>query len=230
MPAALLPPQDRTVLVAAGEQTTALVYPAGEGTPLLVFAHGAGAGQHHAFVVTMATALAERGISVVTFDFLYVARGRRLPDKAPVLEACFSAAIDAARGWVADAPLFIGGKSLGARMATHLAAAGAVPGLRGLVGLGYPLQPPGRSTPRRAAHLPRIRVPLLVLQGTRDAFGTPDTVRAALRPLGEQATIVAVEGGDHSFVVTRRSKRPQADVYASLADTVAAWMAKQMTP
>ncbi len=222
-------PQGHTVAVAAGEQTTALLYPAAGEGPLLVLGHGAGAGQHHPFLVTVATSLAALGVSVVTFDFLYIARGRRLPDKTPVLEACFSAVVEQARVWLAGRPLFIGGKSLGARMATHLAASGAVPGLCGVVALGYPLHPPGRPAQRRVAHLPRIRVPLLVLQGTRDAFGTPDDVRGALTPLGRHATVVAVEGGDHSFGVTKRGKQSQADVYTSLAATVATWMETQIS-
>ncbi len=221
-----MPTTTHPIRVATGEETTALVYPArqGDDPPLIVLAHGAGAGQRHAFIVTIAEALASRGVSVVTFDFLYVARGRRLPDKAPLLEACFSAVVEQARGWYPSARLFLGGKSLGGRMATHLAAAGAVPDLTGVVVLGYPLHPPGRPAQRRTAHLSRIRVPLLVIQGTRDAFGSPDDVRGALRPLGRRARVEAIENGDHSFTVPKRGNVRQAEVYAHIAQTAADWI------
>ncbi len=216
------------ITIAPGETTTAVHYPAAveASAPrrLVILAHGAGAGQHHPFMVTMATLLAARGVDVVTFDFLYTARKRRLPDKTPVLEACFAAVVEQARGRVEGARLFIGGKSLGGRMATHLAAAGSVHDLAGVVALGYPLRPPGRPTELRVAHLPRIRVPLLVVQGTRDAFGSDRDVRAALEPLGTRATVVAVEHGDHSFAVPKREAVPQEAVYARVADAVAAWM------
>ena len=149
---------------------------------LLVLAHGAGAGQHHPFMTAMAARLAARGITVVTFDFPYVHEGRKVPDRAPALEACFAAVADWAVTTRDDAPgrrLLLGGKSMGGRMATHLAAAGfsalngAGPPLAGVVALGYPLHPPGRPDQLRDAHLPAIAAPVLIVQGSRDTFGTP---------------------------------------------------------
>ncbi|MCU0256060.1 MAG: alpha/beta fold hydrolase [Vicinamibacterales bacterium] len=195
--------------------------------PVLMLAHGAGAPQRHPWMVGAARGLARRGVAVVTFDFPYMAAGRKLPDRAPVLEACWLDVIDCVRARVpAGTPLFIGGKSMGGRMATHVAARHAARAghLAGLVLLGYPLHPPGRPDQRRDAHLPLIRVPALFVQGTRDAFGGPDELSPVLAPLAALATIHAVPDGDHSFAVPRASGRATRDVLEGVWDMVAAWV------
>ena len=203
------------------------VYPAErarEQHACLVLAHGAGAGQRHPFMVTVAQGLAERGIDVVTFDFPYMTQKRRVPDKAPVLEASFRETVAEARQRVGpDRRLFIGGKSLGGRMATHLAAEGLAD-LQGVVLLGYPLHPPGKPEQPRVAHLPRITVPVLIVQGERDAFGTPDEARPAFAGLGTRATLHVVEGGDHSLRVPRSAGVSQQDVYNGVLDAIAVWV------
>jgi predicted alpha/beta-hydrolase family hydrolase len=193
-----------------------------DGAPraLLVLAHGAGAGQAHPFMAAVARGLSARGIAVVTFDFPYMRAGRRVPDKAPVLEASFREAIDAAREWSPGGPLFIGGKSMGGRMATHLAAQG-LDGLAGVVALGYPLHPLGRPTERRIAHLPSIVVPVLVVQGERDAFGTPEELRPAIGTMSAAVTLHVVAGADHSLSVRGRTREQTLD---PVLDAVAAWM------
>jgi uncharacterized protein len=189
---------------------------------LLVLAHGAGAGQRHPFMVQMARSLADRGIDVVTFDFPYMQAKRKVPDKAPVLEASFRDAITEARARVtAEHAVFIGGKSMGGRMATHLAASPAdvqAGSLRGVVALGYPLHPPGKPEQLRVAHLPSIEVPVLIVQGERDAFGTPEELRPVVGELKARVTLHTVAGGDHSLAVRR------ATDYAAIADTVTAWI------
>jgi hypothetical protein len=190
----------------------------------LVLAHGAGAGQRHPFMVTVARGLAERGVDVVTFDFPYMAQKRRVPDKAPVLEASFRETVAEAKQRVGpERRLFVGGKSLGGRMATHLAAEGLAD-LQGVVLLGYPLHPPGKPEQPRVAHLPRITVPVLIVQGDRDAFGTPDEVRPAFASLGTRATLHVVEGGDHSLRVPRSAAVSQQDVYNGVLDAIAGWV------
>jgi len=185
---------------------------------LLVLAHGAGAGQRHPFMVHIARSLADRGIDVVTFDFPYMKEKRKVPDKAPVLEAAFREAIAEARTRVTPKhALFIGGKSMGGRMATHLAAQ-AYEGLRGVVALGYPLHPPGKPNQLRVDHLPSIAVPMLVVQGERDAFGSPEELRPALKVVRGPVTLQSVAGGDHSLAVRRSTD------YAAVADTVARWI------
>jgi uncharacterized protein len=197
---------------------------------LLVLAHGAGAGQRHPFMVKVAQAIADRAIDVVTFDFPYMEEKRKMPDKAPVLEAAFRKAIAAARALVTpEHEVFIGGKSMGGRIATHLAAdrADVRPSdaggnreagpLRGVIALGYPLHPPGKPDQMRTAHLPSIDVPMLIVQGERDAFGTPDELRPVLAALRARVVLHVIDGGDHSLAVRR------ATDYAAIADVVAGW-------
>lgn len=194
-----------------------MLYPADVATQLsvlLVLGHGAGAGQSHPFMVRYARGLAERGLDVVTFNFPYMETGRRAPDRAPVLEEAFRRVVVAAarQRHVQATRLFIGGKSMGGRIATHLAASPAAwpseaPSLDGVVVFGYPLSPPGgsRVSPDRVSHLMQITVPTLIVQGTRDTFGGPDSIRAALKSGSSPITVHSVEGGDHSFVVRKQS-------------------------
>jgi hypothetical protein len=141
---------------------------AGNGDRLIILGHGAGAGQKSPFMVDLGRGFAERGVTAITFDFPYMAQGKKLPDKPPVLEAAFEEVIKRYEGKV-----YIGGKSMGGRIATQVAARLDL-GIRGIVCFGYPLHPPDKPEKLRVQHLPDVKVPLLVVQGTRDAFGTPD--------------------------------------------------------
>ncbi len=196
------------------------VYPSDPAKAAIVVAHGAGAGQTSPFLVRTATGLAARGLSCATFDFDYIVKGRRVPDPAPVLEARWRDAIDAARTAFPSLPLVIAGKSMGGRIASHVAAQG-VQGVSGLVFLGYPLHPPGKPQQRRDAHLPRIAEPMLFVQGTRDAFGTADEVRTLLPQL-QRVTLHEVAGADHSFKVGRGAPDPLDGILAAVAAWVAA--------
>jgi uncharacterized protein len=206
------------------EQDVCTTYLADEpGGALLVLAHGAGAGQKHPFMVDPARGLAARAVDVVTFDFPYMRIGRKVPDKAPALEAEFQRVIAHIRDHdlFPGHRLFIGGKSMGGRMATHLAAAG-LPGLAGVIALGYPLHPPGKPDQLRMAHLPHIKIPMLIVQGERDTFGTPGELKPVLDTMQAPATLHTVEGGDHSLAVRGR---PREDVMNAWLDVVAAWIA-----
>ena len=198
------------------------MYPAGKAFAALIVAHGAGAGQTSPFLVRGATALAERGITAATFDFPYMAAGRSAPDRAPVLETAWRAAIDAARSRVGSLPLFIGGKSMGGRIASHVASQGGSGPLAGLVFFGYPLHPPGKPDQRRDAHLPAIVEPMLFIQGSKDPFGTGDEIRALVASL-KHATLHEIAGGDHSFKVPG-GKAKQEPAFLEVIDTAAAWM------
>jgi predicted alpha/beta-hydrolase family hydrolase len=200
------------------------------GLGLLVLAHGAGAGHFSPFMVAYATGLAARGYDVVTFNFPYMEARRRSPDRAPTLEDAFRRAIVGAsrHRHVRARRLFIGGKSMGGRIATHLAAAPDAwpdaPPLNGAMVFGYPLKPPGGpGRADRVSHLEKIRVPTLIVQGTRDSFGGPDEIRAALMP-SAPIDILPVEGGDHSFKVPKSSGRDQNQVHEAILDAVVAWM------
>ena len=189
---------------------------------LLVLAHGAGAGQGHPFMTACARGLSARGIDVATFDFPYMQQKRRLPDKAPLLEQCFREVIDAARDHdeLRSHRLFIGGKSMGGRIATHLGAAG-VEKLAGIVALGYPLHPPGKPQQPRAAHLPSVTVPMMIVQGERDAFGTPTELAPVMQTMTAPVTLHVVARGDHSLAV---GGRPRDDVYTEVLDATVRWI------
>ena len=203
------------------------VYPAGDAFATLIVAHGAGAGQTSPFMVRAAAALAERGITAATFDFPYITAGRSVPDRAPVLEAAWREAIDEARTRIGAGPLFIGGKSMGGRIASHVASQGGERRSAGLVFLGYPLHPPGKPDQRRDAHLPAIGEPMLFIQGGRDPFGTGDEIRALAASL-QHATLHEIAGGDHSFKVPG-GKAKQEPAFVDVIDTAASWMRDVVT-
>ena len=217
--------------LASGQRTTALIYQparASQRRASLILAHGAGAPQQHPFMVTFAQSLSERGLDVVTFNFLYMEERRKVPDRMPQLVACFRAVIACARAHIVSARerLFIGGKSMGGRASTHVAAEDHALSIDGIVLLGYPLHPPGRPDQMRDAHLPAVKRPMLFVQGTRDTFGTPSELKLVLAGLTPLPTLHAVEGGDHSFKIAGRAhKTKQGAVYAEIQDTIVEWMA-----
>lgn len=223
--------------VSAGEAVTALAYrpaaprdgaPAGGACPPLVLAHGAGADQTSAFMVRFATALAARGVCTTTFNFLYTEEGRRIPDRNDRLERCWRAVIAAVRSRNGARPLVIGGKSMGGRIASQIAArqvaAQSEDGIAGLVLLGYPLHPPRQPGRLRSAHFGRIRAPMLFVQGSRDPFGTPDELRTALKEAGAAAAFCVVEGGDHSLKVPKRGAVAQEEADGAVASALVDWL------
>jgi len=215
-----------------GTPLPGLAFPASDpkAEVVFVFAHGAGAGQASPFMRRYAERLAALGIDVVTFDFPYMAARRKMPDRPPVLERAFRAVVDAAVTAMSPRAVFVGGKSMGGRIATHLAAqpdgwTSARP-LAGAVALGYPLRPPGPRGGDRVAHLRQLAVPTLIVQGTRDNFGGPDDVREAVGPQ-PLLTIHPVATGDHSLKVQAAPGRPQAEVETEIVTAIAAWMRAQ---
>jgi predicted alpha/beta-hydrolase family hydrolase len=192
-----------------------------------ILAHGAGANQLHPFMRLFAAGLAERGFDVLTFNFQYMEQGRKVPDPKAKLEACYRAVIEAARTnkKLKGNRLVIGGKSMGGRIASQVAATPETAAhITALVFLGYPLHPPGRPDKLRDAHLPQITAPMLVVQGSRDAFGSADELRATIKKHHLPATLHIVEGGDHSLKVPKALGIPQESVYASTMDAIADWL------
>lgn len=224
---------DRIVVeVSDHGRTTAYAYQASDEHRVhvtLVLAHGAGAGQQSPFIVGFANALASRGVDVLTFNFLYTEQQRRVPDRTDTLEACYRSAIAAACRHI-HTPfdrnrVFIGGKSMGGRIATHLAAADDAIALNisGVILLGYPLHPPGKPEQLRAAHLEKIRVPMLFVQGERDPFGAPSELQQVLDRLTAPVTLRVVENGDHSLAPSRRTEEI-ARAYAEVQDLIVDWI------
>jgi predicted alpha/beta-hydrolase family hydrolase len=220
-------PEQIAVEIAPDQKVTAVVYPAAkrEQTDItLILGHGAGAGQSSSFMVSFATALAGRGIETVTFDFLYMEQGRRLPDSKDKLEACYLAVIaTVARRKRGRGALAIGGKSMGGRIASQVAA-GDAPDVAGLVLLGYPLHPPGKHDQLRAKHLSQIKAPILFVQGSRDAFGTPQELRPILAKLAAPSELYEVAGGDHSFKVLKRAGVTQEDIHKAVLERIDRWL------
>jgi predicted alpha/beta-hydrolase family hydrolase len=214
-------------VAAAAFTTTALAYRADEAglNVTLILAHGAGAGQRSPFIVSTAQALAARGVDTVTFNFPYIEQSRRLPDRRPVLEDCYRRVIETVRETLAGTGgLYIGGKSMGGRIATQVAAFEDGPPVSGIVLLGYPLHPPGRASERRDAHFPSIRCPILFVQGSRDAFGTPEELDPAMAMLPQKAALHVVAGGDHSFKIARASREAQTAALGEVYRVVAEWI------
>src|SRR6202047_2930134 len=220
-------PDKMRIEVAPNQEVTALVYTAGKpdlAGVTVILGHGAGADQSSDFMTRFATGLAARGSNVVTFNFLYTEQGRRVPDANKALEACFRVVIEAVRHKkIGRGALVIGGKSMGGRIASQVAAASA-PDVEGLVFLGYPLHPPGRADQLRAKHLPDITVPMLFVQGSRDAFGSADCVRPALKELQAPADLYVVEGGDPSLKGLERAGVIQEDAYKAVLDRIELWL------
>lgn len=189
-----------------------------------VLAHGAGAGMRHPFLEDVARVLGDAGVATMRYEFPYMRSKRRRPDGPAVLERTVRAAVSAAREHARGLPLFAGGKSMGGRMTSQAAACDALPGVRGIAFLGFPLHAPGKPSSKRAAHLARVTVPMLFVQGTRDDLAEIGRMRTAASDLGKLATLHVVEGGDHSFRVLKRSGREAADVMAEIRDAVVSWM------
>ncbi|HET7470658.1 MAG TPA: alpha/beta family hydrolase [Gemmatimonadales bacterium] len=190
---------------------------------LYVLAHGAGAGMRHRFMEAMASALAQRGVASLRYQFPYTEAGARRPDPPAVLEATVRAASAAAAQVAPELPLIAGGKSMGGRMTSGAAARGPLPGVGGLVFLGFPLHRPKQPDEDRAAHLRQVSLPMLFLQGTRDDLADLGLITGVCARLAPLATLHVVEGADHGFEVLKRSGRTDAEVLEELADTVVSW-------
>ncbi len=193
----------------------------------VLLAHGAGAPCDSPFMQAVATGLAERGHAVLRFDYPWFERARRLgkrrpPDRAPVLEAAHRAALDLLRARFGGRRHVLGGKSLGGRMASRIAAAGAP--CDALFFLGYPLHAPGKSESPRTEHWPALRVPALFLSGTRDALCKLDVLERELPSYAGAATLELVDGADHDFKVPKASGRTREDVLAGLVTSVDGWL------
>ena len=205
-----------------GDVSALLVRPA-DARLLYVLAHGAGAGMRHPFLETISQRLAEREIATLRYQFPYMEQRARRPDPPAVAAAAVRAAVMEAARAAPGLPLVAGGKSFGGRMTSTAQAGEPLPGVRGLVFLGFPLHPPGRPGNERAEHLTQVQIPMLFLQGTRDDFADLKLLRPVVKRLGTRATLHLVDGGDHSFKVLKKSGRTEADVMTELVRAIVEW-------
>jgi predicted alpha/beta-hydrolase family hydrolase len=206
-----------------GAAVTGLLARPDDATCLAVLAHGAGAGMRHPFMEGIAERLVARRIATLRYQFPYTEAGRRRPDPPRLLEATVRAAIAAAAAAAPDLPLVAGGKSMGGRMTSMAAAAAPLPGVRGLFFLGFPLHPAGQPATRRGEHLAAVTVPMLFLQGGRDALADLGLLRPLVAALGARAALHEIAAADHGFHVLVRSGRSDGDVLDELAGQLAAW-------
>ena len=209
------------IRIPAGDfSVTASVH--GKGSTAVVLGHGAGGDRRTAMLVDLAETLADSGRQAVLYNFPYSDHGRRAPDPPDVLERTARAVGDYARSGLSAGKVVLGGKSMGGRIASQAVAKGAA--AEGLVFLGYPLHPPGRTGIRRDRHLPDIAVPMLFVQGTRDAFARWDLLEALLERLSPLATLHRLDDGDHSFHVPKRAGRTPSEVQKEIFDAILRWL------
>jgi predicted alpha/beta-hydrolase family hydrolase len=220
--------EPRDIALEGGQSVSAIVAFPERHTPrartTVVLAHGAGNDMHGAFLSAVHEGLAARGFVTVKFNFPYKQRGGRVPDPAPVLERCYVRILDMVRSdsRLAVQRIVIGGKSLGGRMASHLAARGEA--VAGVLLLGYPLHPPGKPNQLRVAHLDKIQAPMLFFAGTRDALCQLDLLRQTISRLRTPTELHIIEGGDHSFNVLKSLRREPAAVWDEIIETSARWL------
>jgi len=202
---------------------SALLMKPDEAFCLLAFAHGAGADMRNPFMENMSLELAFRRIATLRYQFPYTEKKLRRPDPGPVLITTVRSAIAFAEEAGKGIPLLAGGKSMGGRMTSMAASEKALPGVRGIVFFGFPLHPSGAPSTERAQHLADVPVPMLFLQGTRDALATFSLLQPVCGALGERATLIPVGDADHSFHVPKKTGRSPAEIMKQLADAVEEW-------
>jgi len=218
-----------TLTLDDGQQVSGLLLAPPDARACYVFAHGAGAGMAHPFMESVAAGLSERGIATLRYQFPYMELGSKRPDAPKLAQATVRAAVTEAVRLLPALPLFAGGKSFGGRMTSQAQATSPLPGVRGLVFLGFPLHPAGRPSDERAAHLFDVQVPMLFLQGTRDQLADLSLLQTLVGKLGARATLKLFHDADHSFHVPARSGRKDAEIIAEMAQTLAEWIELQIS-
>ena len=189
-----------------------------------VFAHGAGAGMTHPFMEAVAVELGERGVATLRYQFPYMEQGSKRPDPPKVAHAAVRVAVAKAAELLPNVALVAGGKSFGGRMTSQAQAASPLPGVKGLAFLGFPLHAAGTPSDERAAHLFDVRVPMLFVQGTRDALADMKLMKPLVKKLGARAALHEVNDADHSFHVPAKSGRKDPEVRAAFLDAFAKWV------
>lgn len=225
MPGMTAPETERlTIAVGTAHRVSGLFDRPEAARAVCVLGHGAGAGMEHPSMQTVATGLAVRGIATLRYQFPYMEQRSRRPDPPPLCHATVRAAVAQAALLAPALPLIAGGRSFGGRMTSQAQAQAPLAGVRGLVFLAFPLHPAGRPGTERAVHLQQVSIPMLFIQGTRDALADPSLLRPLLERLGSRATLHVLEDADHSFHVPARSGRKDSDVRDEALDAVCAWL------
>jgi predicted alpha/beta-hydrolase family hydrolase len=209
--------------VEGGGEVSALLERPANARRVLVLAHGAGAGMRHPFLDKLAACFAELSTATLRYQFPYMEQRRRIPDRPSLLTATVAAAVKTASELAPGLPLFAGGKSMGGRMTSQAAAEGRLDGVAGLIFFGFPLHPPNRPGTKRADHLADVKLPMLFLQGSRDAFADLKLLRPICAKLGKLATLHVIPDADHSFHVPKKSGKDDAQILVDLARIASQW-------
>jgi predicted alpha/beta-hydrolase family hydrolase len=217
-------PRAVTVAVDDARSVSGLLQRPTDARACYVLAHGAGLGMTHPFMASVAGGLAPRGIATLRYQFPYMEQGSKRPDPPKLAQATVRAAVAEASCLAPRLPLVAGGKSYGGRMTSQAQAEAPLSGVRGLAFLGFPLHAAGRPSSDRAAHLAEVKIPMLFLQGTRDALADVKLMRALAQQLGARATLILFEDADHSFHVPTRSGQTDEKVRAAMLDALARWI------
>ena len=218
------------IAIDAGTSVSALLRAPDRPRAVFVFAHGAGAGMEHAFMAAFSNGLAERGIATLRYQFAYMEQGSKRPDAPKTAHAAVRAAVAQAALRLPGVALFAGGKSFGGRMTSQAQALQPLPGVRGLVFVGFPLHPAGKPSDARAQHLFEVDCPLLFLQGTRDDLAALELLRPLVQRLGARATLALFHDADHSFHVRARSGGTDAQTLEAMVDVMAGWVGLERPP
>ncbi len=213
-----------TIPVDSGHIVSGLLAMPADAVACCVLAHGAGAGMTHPFMAAAADGLAVRRVATLRYQFPYMEQGSKRPDRPALAQATVHAAVAAAAGLAPGLPLFAGGKSFGGRMTSQAQAEAPLPGVRGLVFFGFPLHAAKKPSDVRAAHLSQVALPMLFLQGTRDALAELSLLEPVVDALMPHATLSLIPDGDHSFHVPARTGGSDAEVLGSMLDTVRFWI------
>jgi len=219
--------EEKALEISVGEgSVSALLIRPPDAKALYLFAHGAGAGMTHKSMESNAQGLAERGVATLRYQFPYMEKGSKRPDAPAVAHAAVRAAVAEVARCCAGLPLIAGGKSFGGRMTSQAQAIDALPGVRGLAFFAFPLHPAGKPSSDRAKHLADVDIPMLFLQGTRDALAELSLLEPVVKKLGKLATLHLVKEADHSFHVLKSSGRNDREVMTEVLDAFAAWAGK----
>jgi predicted alpha/beta-hydrolase family hydrolase len=216
--------QKLEIAIANAAPVSALLMRPPKARACYVLAHGAGAGMTHRSMEAIAVGLGERGIATLRYQFPYMEKGSKRPDPPAVAHAAVRAAVAEATRCCAGLPLVAGGKSFGGRMTSQAQAIAPLAGVRGLAFLGFPLHPAGKPSSDRAKHLADVDIPMLFVQGTRDALAELSLLEPVVKSLGSLATLHPVKEADHSFHVLVRSGRNDREVLDEVLDAFAAWV------
>ena len=218
--------QSIRIKIGPDEAVSSLVVQPPHSRACYVFAHGAGVGMTHASMETVAAGLSQRGIATLRYQFSYMEKGSKRPDAPKVAHAAVRAAVAEAARCCPSLPLIAGGRSFGGRMTSQAQALSPLAGVRGLAFLGFPLHPAGKPSNDRAKHLADVKIPMLFLQGTRDALAELSLLEPVVKGLGSRATLHLLDGADHSFHVLKSSGRNDREVMGEALDAFAAWVEK----